>query len=117
MPRATRRSSTGTLYSVHPGVAMVQKWIAELPAKTGRSLDEWLALVRDAGPPTEKERRDWLKKEHGLGTNAASWIAERAGDNPGMSEDDPESYLKAAEAYVEAMFAGPRAMLRPVYDA
>jgi hypothetical protein len=32
-------------------------------------------------------------------------------------EDDPESYLKAAEGYVEAMFAGGKAGLRPVYDA
>jgi hypothetical protein len=34
-----------TLYSVHPGVAMVQKWVATLPEKTGRSLEEWIALV------------------------------------------------------------------------
>ncbi len=33
-------------YSVHPGVAMVQKWIEELPGKTGRSLEEWIS-VRD----------------------------------------------------------------------
>jgi hypothetical protein len=54
-------------YSVHPGVAMVQKWIQELPNKTGRSLDEWIVLTRDTGPPTEKERREWLKKTHKLG--------------------------------------------------
>ena len=36
-------------YDVHPGVAMVQKWIAELPAKTGRSLDDWIALVKKDG--------------------------------------------------------------------
>ena len=27
-------------YSVHPGVAMVMKWVAELKVKTGRTLDE-----------------------------------------------------------------------------
>jgi hypothetical protein len=31
--------------TVHPGVAMVQKWIEELPGKTGRSLEEWIALT------------------------------------------------------------------------
>jgi hypothetical protein len=46
---------------------MVQKWIRELPEKTGRSLDEWIRLVKEAGPPTQKERRDWLKREHGFG--------------------------------------------------
>ena len=40
-------------YSVHPGVAMVQKWVSELKTKTGRSLDEWLALVIKEGPATD----------------------------------------------------------------
>ena len=53
--------------TVHPGVAMVQKWIEELPGKTGRSLEEWIALTKTSGPPTEKERREWLKKEQWRG--------------------------------------------------
>src|SRR5262249_54376335 len=74
MPKKVVRSR----YGVHPGVQMTRDWIASLPAKTGRSLEEWIALVRKEGPPTEKERREWLKKEHGHGTNSAWWIAERA---------------------------------------
>ncbi|HEV3258403.1 MAG TPA: DUF5655 domain-containing protein [Gemmataceae bacterium] len=113
-----RQATKKPLYSVHPGVAMLQKWVRELPEKTGRSLEAWVELVRKSGPPTEKERRDWLKKEHGLGTNSAWWIAERAGQggDKGIAEEDPETYLKAAEGYVEAMFAGPKAALRPIYD-
>jgi Domain of unknown function (DUF5655)/Domain of unknown function (DUF4287) len=103
------------LYSVHPGLGMVEKWKNELPAKTGRSLDEWIALVKKSGPPTEKERREWLKQEHKLGTNSAWCIAERA-DGKGTEEDSPEAYLEAAEKWVEDMFSGPRAALRPVYD-
>ena len=57
---------------------MVRDWIDKLPEKTGRSLEQWIELVKKEGPSTEKERRDWLKTEHGMGTNAASWIAERA---------------------------------------
>jgi hypothetical protein len=111
MARAARQSP----YSVHPGVAMVQQWIATLPEKTGRSLEEWVRLVQEEGPPTEEERRQWLKVEHGLGTNSAWWIAERA-EGRGSEEDDPDAYLRAAEGWVEAMFAGKRAALRPVYD-
>jgi Domain of unknown function (DUF5655)/Domain of unknown function (DUF4287) len=106
---------TSSLYSVHPGVAMVQKWIQELPQKTGRSLEEWIALTKKSGPPTEKERREWLKKEHKFGTNSASWIAERA-EGKGAEEDSPKAYLQAAEKWVDAMFPGPRAALRPLYD-
>jgi hypothetical protein len=97
---------------------MVQKWVAELKAKTGRSLEGWVALVKKSGPADEKACRAWLKEEHGLGTNGAWWIAERAlaKDDKGIAEDDPETYLKAAEEYVAAMFSGPRAGLRPLYD-
>jgi hypothetical protein len=94
---------------------MMQDWIASLPVKTGRSLDEWLVFVKKNGPPTEKERRDWLKQEHGLGTNSAWWIAERA-EGKGTEEDTPQAYLKSAEKYVEDMLAG-KPTLRPIYDA
>jgi hypothetical protein len=107
---------TGSVYSVHPGVLMTQKWIATLKEKTGRSLDEWLDLVKKKGGKDEVSRREWLKTEHGLGTNAASWLAERS-VGKGLEAGDPELYLKAAERDVEAMFAGKRAMLRPLYDA
>lgn len=103
------------LYSVHPGVLMTQKWVADLKPKTGRSLEEWLALVTKSGPPDEAGRRDWLKSEHKLGTNAAWWIAERA-EGKGLEADNPELYLAAAEKYVEAMFGGKKAALRPLYD-
>lgn len=116
MPRTAKKNPSATLYSVHPGVAQVQDWIASLPEKTGRSLEEWLNLVRESGPPGEKERRDWLKTEHGWGTNSAWWIAERA-EGKGREDSDPEAYLRAAEEYVEAMFAGSKAGLRPIYDS
>ena len=112
MPAAKSHSG---LYSIHPGLGMVEKWKNELPAKTGRSLEEWIAFVKESGPPSEKERREWLKKEHKLGTNSAWWIAERA-DGKGMEEDSAEAYLQAAEKWVDEMFSGPRAALRPVYD-
>ena len=107
--------SPSGLYSVHPGLGMVEKWKKELPQKTGRSLQEWIAFVRKSGPPTEKERREWLKREHKLGTNSAWWIAERT-DGKGAEEDSAETYLQAAEKWVDDMFSGPRAALRPVYD-
>jgi hypothetical protein len=103
------------LYDVHPGVAMVQKWVAELKKKTGRSLEEWIAFVKKDGPKGEQSRRQWLKTKHKLGTNSAWWIAERA-DGKGGEEDSPEAYLKTAVAYVEQQYAGPKQDLRPIYD-
>lgn len=105
-----------TIYSVHPGVLMSVSWIASLEEKTGRSLDAWLQLVSRKGPRDEAGRRDWLKTEHGLGTNSAGWIAARS-LGKGLEDSDPESYLAAAEGYVDAMFAGKKAALRPLYEA
>lgn len=104
-----------SLYGVHPGVEMVQKWVATLKEKTGRSLDEWLALIKKSGPKTEKERREWLKTTHGLGTNSAWWLAERA-EGKGGETDSPEEYLAAAEKYVDKMYSGKKTALRPLYD-
>ena len=94
---------------------MVQKWIAELKAKTGRSLEEWIALAKKEGPKEDKARREWLKTKHKLGTNSAWWISERV-DGKGAEEDSPEAYLKTAVVYVEEQYSGAKEKLRPVYD-
>lgn len=110
---AKRRSR----YSVHPGVAMVQKWVRDLRSKTGRTLDEWVRYINQEGPKTEAERRAWLKSTHSLGTNTAWWLVERASGKTGTWDDTPEGYLTQAEAYVEQMFAGKKSLLRPIYNA
>ena len=115
MAQAASAAKTKSVYSVHPGVAMVQNWVATLKEKTGRTLEEWIELVKRSRPATTKERREWLKKNYTLGTNSAWWIVDRA-EGRGTEDSDPEAYWKAAERYVEAMFAGPKAKLRPSYD-
>jgi len=109
------KAKSKTIYDVHPGVEMVQKWVGELKDKTGRTLEEWIALVKKEGPKDEKSRREWLKTKHKFGTNGAWWIAERA-DGKGGEEDSPEAYLKTAARYVEEQYAGPKEKLRPVYN-
>lgn len=102
-------------YSVHPGVEMSRKWEAELPEKTGRSMEQWIALVRREGPSGEKERRAWLQKTHGLDRSHAWWLAERS-LGKGTWVGDPEEYLVQAVRSVDEQYAGPKAALRPVYD-
>ena len=114
MPKTATR--TRSIYGVHPGVLMTQKWIADLKQKTGRTLDEWMKFVKKEGPTTEQARRDWLKQQHGLGTNAARWLAERS-VGKGAEVSDPDAYVRAAEKYVDEMFAGKKEHLRPIYGA
>ena len=113
MTKSTAKSAT--LYDVHPGVAMVQKWIAELKPKTGRSLEEWITLVKKDGPKDYQARRAWLKSKHNLGTNSAWWIADRA-EGKGDEEESPEKYLAAAAKYVEDQYSGKKSILRPIYE-
>ena len=42
-----------------------------LPAKTRKTYEQWVALTKKDGPPTRKERVAWLKSEHGIGTVTA----------------------------------------------
>jgi len=112
MPTVKRAPKSN--YDVHPGVAMYQSSIAGLKQKTGRTLEEWINFVAKDGPATEKERREWLKANHGLGMNYAAWIAERS---LGKGDDGtPETYLKHADEFVEKMYSGAREHLRPIFD-
>ena len=107
---------TKSIYSVHPGVVMTQKWLGELKQKSGRTLEEWLKVIKKDGPAEEKARRDWLREKHGLNTMIATYLAERS-TGKGAQMEDPDLYLKSAERDVDKMFAGGKAHLRPVYDA
>jgi hypothetical protein len=112
MPSASSRSKAG--YDLHPSVLMAQKTLAGLKQKTGRSLHEWILLVQQTGPQDEKQRREWLRTKHGLGTNYASWIAEQSLGKG--SDGSPDSYLVSADRYVAEMFSGGKAALLPIYE-
>ncbi len=104
-----------SIYSVHPSLKMVQDAIAKLKEKTGRSLEEWIKFINKNGPKDIPGRRDWLKKEHDLGTNYASWLADWS-SGKGEEDGDPKKYLAAAVMYVEDMYSGKKAQLKPIYD-
>ena len=110
---ATRKQPATSTYDVHPSLGMYQSSLAALKQKTGRTLEEWIKLVQKSGPATEKERRAWLKAEHGMGMNYAGWIAEQS---VGKGDDgNPETYLKHAEEFVENMYSGAKESLRPIF--
>lgn len=115
-PKQSRtKPSTSSIYSVHPGVSMVQTWIATLPEKTGRSLDQWSELIEADGPASDKQRIAWLKREFDLSANTAMWLAESVGSTDTW-DGDPATYLRAAAVYVANMYAEAKAELRPVHD-
>ena len=62
--------------------------IANLPQKTGRTLEEWVRLVRADGPDSDTERRAWLKEKQGVGHFQARLIVEEA---QRLGVDPPEA--------------------------
>jgi hypothetical protein len=98
-----------SLYSLHPSYAREAAFERNLPERTGKTLAEWIAFIQAEGPESEKARREWLMSEHDMTSNYAWWLAECAAGRGGPENYDPE-------AYVEAMFSGGKAGLRPLYD-
>jgi hypothetical protein len=84
--------------------------IAGLKDKTGKSLDEWLKLLRSSGLARHKEMVTLLKTEHGVTHGFANMIALQAlgADSHTAGETD---------TLVDAQYAGAKAALRPIYDA
>lgn len=86
----------------------VASMIANLEARTGKGFDAWLGLARASGHRKHKALVDWLKAEHGLTHGYANLVAHKAMATDAGSSEDPD--------LIEAMFAGPKAAMRPAYD-
>jgi predicted transport protein len=83
--------------------------IAGLREKTGKSLEEWLPILRASGFTKHKEFMGLLKNEHGLTHGFANMIALQALESDSHTAGD-------TDALVETQYAGGKAALRPIYD-
>lgn len=63
--------------------------------RTGRTLEEWVALVEASGidPIGQKAVRKWLKVEHGILQNSQWAIADAAARAAGWVEPTTEEYI------------------------
>jgi Domain of unknown function (DUF4287)/Domain of unknown function (DUF5655) len=76
-----------------------------VPEKTGKTLDEWIALLREQPFEKHSERVEWLTGVHGLDEAYAGAIAWKAGGDDASPEE-----------MVADQFVGSSEELRPVYD-
>lgn len=90
---------------------MLSAVAASLAERTGRSLEEWIALVRKSGldPLDQGAVRRWLRSEHGVPQNSQWAIADAAARAAGWV---PPTVAE----YVDGQYAGAKAGLRPIYD-
>lgn len=83
--------------------------IANLAEKTGRALEQWVAIAAESGKTKHGELVAWLKAEHGLGHGYANLIAHTLNKSAADAQD--------AGDLLAAQYAGAKAGLRPIYDA
>src|SRR2546430_2401679 len=83
-----------------------------LAERTGRTLDEWVALVQASGidPLDQNAVRRWLRSEHGVPQNSQWAIADAAARAAGWVRP-------SVEEYIDSQYRGAKAALRPIYDA
>ena len=87
---------------------MAQSMIDNLPEKTGKSLEEWLNITRAAGLDKHGQIVKMLKTDHGMTHGYANLVAAKTLETgPAATEAD----------LVGAQYSGPKADLRPIYDA
>lgn len=93
-----------------PPEAAEASMIRNLEEKTGRKWSDWLELARKSAHAKHGELVKFLKKEHGLGHGYANLVALRSRQSAQGSGASPEDL-------VGAQYAGPKAALRPLYEA
>lgn len=89
---------------------MMATMVANLQQKTGKDLAEWLAIATRSKLQKHGEVVKHLKTEHGLTHGYANMIAHR------LLASDAGS-LAVTTDLVAAQYAGPKAGLRPIYEA
>lgn len=84
---------------------MTASMIANMPEKTGKPLDEWLAMVAKSGLDKHGKIVAMLKGDHGMGHGYANLVASKA--------------LESGEDIdlVAAQYSGAKADLKPIHDA
>ena len=88
--------------------------LKNIQKKTGKSLDELFAFIRNSGLANHGEIRDMLKRDLGLGHGDANTLVHFA------LKSDGQSSAQAAGASIEdvvgEIYSGAKAELRPIHD-
>ena len=79
--------------------------LSNLPQKTGKPLDDWLALVGKEGLEKHGQIVKFLKGEHGVTHGFANLIAAKALENDAPTDPVADQY------------SGAKADLKPIHDA
>ena len=90
---------------------MANTMIANMKEKTGKTLEQWLTVAKKTGAEKHGQVVKALKGDHGLTHGYANLVAHK------LLKSDAGSQAGAGTDLVAAQYAGPKADLKPIYDA
>lgn len=79
---------------------------ANIEARTGKSLAAWINIARKLGTDNHNDVVAFLKHQGPMSHGYANMIAHEARRPDAVAEEDP----------IDALFAGSKVVLRPIYD-
>ena len=92
----------------------LEKQLQNIQTRTGKTLDELYAHIRRSGLVKHGEIRALLKKDPGMGHGDANTLATFYLKSDGQGAD--HSKETGTDDLVNAIYAGPKAVLRPIHD-
>lgn len=90
--------------------AATQTMIRNIEQKTGRTIDDWVSLVRARGAEKHGELVKMLKSDHGFGHGYANLVVH-------LARGGAESGAQSSDQLLESIFAGKRGAFMPAYEA
>ena len=88
--------------------------LANIEKRTGKSLDQLAAIVRESGLSKHGQIRDMLKRDLGMGHGDANGLVHHILHSRGPSPGDGKT--PANDDVVAALYTGAKAALRPIHD-
>jgi hypothetical protein len=89
---------------------MANAMIANMKEKTGKALEQWMAIARQSGLAKHGELVKMLKSDHGMTHGFANLVAHKT------LKSDAGSVAESMDL-VAVQYSGAKADLKPIYDA
>jgi hypothetical protein len=90
---------------------MTASMIANLKTNTGKTLEQWVAVAKKSGAEKHGQVVKFLKDEYAMTHGFANLVAHK------FLKSDAGSAEGGDDALIDAQYAGPKAELKPIYDA
>ena len=89
-----------------------QTQLENIQKKTGKTLDELAAIVKQSGLSKHGEIRDYLKRELGLGHGDANALVHAVLQSDGQRAAEG----KSTDAVLDEIYSGAKAHMRPIHE-